>query len=85
MIRVREIVEAWGMSPVEVSGFEADDIIATVVAEARAVARFDALGQPFVQRRVGSDYDRHEAAALGESESHRAIALDTRDRDARAG
>ena len=35
MIRVREIVEAWGMSPVEVSGFEADDVIATVVAQAR--------------------------------------------------
>ncbi len=35
MVRVREIVDAWGMSPVEMSGFEADDIIATIVAEAR--------------------------------------------------
>jgi DNA polymerase-1 len=31
MKRVHEIVEAWGMSPLEVPGFEADDIIATVV------------------------------------------------------
>jgi DNA polymerase-1 len=35
MKRVRQIVDAWGMSPIEVSGFEADDIIATVVARAR--------------------------------------------------
>ncbi len=35
MGRVREIAEAWGMTPVEVPGFEADDIIATIVAEAR--------------------------------------------------
>ncbi len=33
--RVRDIVEAWGMSPVEVAGFEADDIIATLVQKAR--------------------------------------------------
>ena len=36
MVRVREIVEAWGMSPLEAAGFEADDIIATLVREARA-------------------------------------------------
>jgi DNA polymerase-1 len=36
MSRVREIVEAWGMSPIEAAGFEADDIIATLVREARA-------------------------------------------------
>jgi DNA polymerase-1 len=36
MIRVREIAEAWGMSPVEAAGFEADDIIATLVGLARA-------------------------------------------------
>jgi DNA polymerase-1 len=35
MVRVREIVEAWGMNPVEAEGFEADDLIATVVREAR--------------------------------------------------
>ncbi len=35
MARVREIVEAWGMSPIEAPGYEADDIIATVVARAR--------------------------------------------------
>ncbi|MGB5313369.1 MAG: PIN domain-containing protein, partial [Polyangiales bacterium] len=35
MIRVREICEAWGMSPLEAPGFEADDIIATLVREAR--------------------------------------------------
>ena len=35
MIRVRQIVEAWGMSPVEAPGYEADDIIATLVAHAR--------------------------------------------------
>lgn len=35
MRRVREIVEAWGMAPIEASGFEADDIIATLVREAR--------------------------------------------------
>jgi DNA polymerase-1 len=35
MLRVREIVEAWGMSPLEAPGFEADDIIATLVREAR--------------------------------------------------
>ncbi|MGD8606925.1 MAG: DNA polymerase I [Myxococcales bacterium] len=34
MSRVREVVDAWGMSPLEVSGFEADDIIATVVKQA---------------------------------------------------
>jgi DNA polymerase-1 len=35
MIRVREVVEAWGMSPMEAPGFEADDVIATLVAQAR--------------------------------------------------
>jgi DNA polymerase-1 len=35
MLRVREIVDAWGMSPLEAPGFEADDIIATLVREAR--------------------------------------------------
>jgi len=35
MIRVREVVEAWGMAPIEAPGFEADDIIATLVAQAR--------------------------------------------------
>ena len=35
MIRVREMVEAWGMSPIEAAGYEADDIIATLVAQAR--------------------------------------------------
>lgn len=35
MNRVREIVEAWGMSPIEAAGFEADDVIATIVAQAR--------------------------------------------------
>jgi DNA polymerase-1 len=35
MLRVREVVEAWGMSPIEAPGFEADDIIATLVARAR--------------------------------------------------
>ncbi|MGB5812996.1 MAG: DNA polymerase I [Polyangiales bacterium] len=35
MIRVREIVEAWGMHPIEASGYEADDIIATLVSRAR--------------------------------------------------
>ncbi len=36
MIRVREIAEAWGMAPLEAPGFEADDIIATLVTQARA-------------------------------------------------
>jgi len=36
MMRVHEIVEAWGMHPIEVHGFEADDLIATVVRQARA-------------------------------------------------
>ena len=35
MARVREIVDAWGMSPIEVDGFEADDVIASVVGAAR--------------------------------------------------
>jgi len=35
MVRVHEIVEAWGMAPIEAAGFEADDIIATLVAQAR--------------------------------------------------
>jgi DNA polymerase-1 len=35
MKRVREIVEAWGMRPIEAPGFEADDVIATVVKQAR--------------------------------------------------
>jgi len=35
MLRVRDIVEAWGMSPVELAGVEADDIIATLVKQAR--------------------------------------------------
>jgi len=35
MVRVREIAEAWGMSPIEAAGFEADDIIATLVGQAR--------------------------------------------------
>ncbi len=35
MLRVRQIVEAWGMSPIEAPGYEADDIIATLVAQAR--------------------------------------------------
>jgi len=35
MIRVREVAEAWGMSPIEAAGFEADDIIATLVGQAR--------------------------------------------------
>ncbi|MDH4282383.1 MAG: DNA polymerase, partial [Myxococcales bacterium] len=36
MARVRAVVEAWGMSPIEAPGFEADDVIATIVAQARA-------------------------------------------------
>jgi DNA polymerase-1 len=39
MTRVREIVEAWGMRPIEAAGFEADDIIATLVREARAAGK----------------------------------------------
>ena len=35
MLRVRQIVEAWGMQPVEADRFEADDVIATLVARAR--------------------------------------------------
>ncbi len=35
MARVREVGEAWGMSPIEAPGFEADDIIATLVGQAR--------------------------------------------------
>ncbi|MBW2374486.1 MAG: DNA polymerase I, partial [Deltaproteobacteria bacterium] len=35
MLRVREVVEAWGMSPIEAPGFEADDVIATLVTQAR--------------------------------------------------
>ena len=35
MTRVREIVEAWGMSPIEAAGYEADDVIATLVAQSR--------------------------------------------------
>ena len=35
MTRVREIVDAWGMSPIEVDGFEADDVIASIVTAAR--------------------------------------------------
>ena len=35
MVRVREIAQAWGMSPIEAPGFEADDIIATLVSQAR--------------------------------------------------
>ncbi|MBT8450906.1 MAG: DNA polymerase I [Deltaproteobacteria bacterium] len=35
MARVREVAEAWGMAPIEAAGFEADDIIATLVAQAR--------------------------------------------------
>lgn len=35
MERVREIAEAWGMSPMEAPSFEADDIIATLVTQAR--------------------------------------------------
>ncbi|MDH3654553.1 MAG: DNA polymerase I [Myxococcales bacterium] len=35
MVRVREIAEAWGMSPTEAPGFEADDVIATLVTQAR--------------------------------------------------
>jgi DNA polymerase-1 len=35
MVRVRDVVEAWGMAPIEAPGFEADDIIATLVAQAR--------------------------------------------------
>ncbi len=35
MVRIHEIVEAWGMAPIEAAGFEADDIIATLVAQAR--------------------------------------------------
>ena len=35
MVRVREIAEAWGMSPIEAPGFEADDVIATLVTQAR--------------------------------------------------
>ncbi len=39
MVRVREIAEAWGMSPLEAPGFEADDIIATLVKQARGKGR----------------------------------------------
>ena len=35
MVRVREVAEAWGMSPIEAPGFEADDVIATLVTQAR--------------------------------------------------
>ena len=39
MARVREMVEAWGMSPIEAPGFEADDVIATLVDQARRKGR----------------------------------------------
>ncbi|MGB9340118.1 MAG: DNA polymerase I [Polyangiales bacterium] len=35
MLRVYEIAEAWGMSPIGAPGFEADDVIATLVTQAR--------------------------------------------------
>ncbi|MBW2158949.1 MAG: hypothetical protein JRH14_03145, partial [Deltaproteobacteria bacterium] len=37
MLRVREVVEAWGMSPIEAPGFEADDVIATLVTQLQLV------------------------------------------------
>ncbi len=39
MGRVREVVDAWGMSPIEAPTYEADDIIATIVAKARELGR----------------------------------------------
>jgi len=39
MVRVREIAEAWGMRPIEAAGYEADDVIATLVAAAREAGR----------------------------------------------
>ena len=39
MHRVRSIVEAWGMHPIEASGFEADDVIATLVRAARETGK----------------------------------------------
>jgi DNA polymerase-1 len=39
MLRVRQLTEVWGLSPVEVEGYEADDIIATLVTEARKQGR----------------------------------------------
>ena len=39
MLRVRQLAEVWGLCPVEADGYEADDIIATLVSEARKRGR----------------------------------------------
>ncbi len=39
MHRVRQLTELWGLCPMEAEGYEADDIIATLVAEARKRGR----------------------------------------------
>jgi DNA polymerase-1 len=35
MVRVKEVATAWGLHPLELAGFEADDIIATITRQAR--------------------------------------------------
>jgi len=75
MIRVREIVDAWGMSPLEAAGFEADDVIATVVLEARKAG----LGVVIVSadkdllQLVGDDvvmYDTMRSKVFGAEETY---------------
>ena len=75
MIRVREIVDAWGMSPLEAPGFEADDVIATVVREARK-AGFGVVivsADKDLLQLVGDDvvmYDTMRNKVFGAAETH---------------
>ena len=74
MLRVREVVEAWGMRPVEVDGFEADDVIATLVRQAREKGRRVVIvsADKDLLQLVGSDvvmYDTMRDNVLGVEET----------------
>jgi DNA polymerase-1 len=75
MERVREIVEAWGMSPLEAPGFEADDIIATLVREAREKGLRVVIvsADKDLLQLVGDDvvmYDTMRGKVFGPAETH---------------
>jgi DNA polymerase-1 len=81
MIRVREVVEAWGMSPIEAPGFEADDIIATVVAQARdkGLRVVIVSADKDLLQLVGSDvlmYDTMRNKVFGAEETREKLGVD---------
>lgn len=81
MERVREIVQAWGMAPIEAPGVEADDVIATLVREARSANKKVVIvsADKDLLQLVGDDvvmYDTMRDKVFGPEETRQKFGVD---------